>query len=64
MFRPNTGVDLNDFPVLGTPASSNRNNLAPSLSPSSNVYPNATAVNSNSRISYASTAGNDITPII
>ncbi|CAO3652398.1 unnamed protein product [Cunninghamella echinulata] len=57
MFRPNTGVDLNDFPVLGTPASSNRTNLTPSLSPSSNVYPNTTNVNSNTRISYASTAG-------
>lgn len=23
MFRPNTGIDLNDFPALGTPAASN-----------------------------------------
>lgn len=55
MFRPNPGVDLNDFPVLGTPpSSSNRAAMTPTMSPSSSMLPSS---NGSNRISYASTAG-------
>ncbi|KAI8328000.1 hypothetical protein BC941DRAFT_246948 [Chlamydoabsidia padenii] len=58
MFRPNPGVDLNDFPVLGTPPSSSGRGgaMTPTISPSSSMLPNSNGGNNN-RTSYASTAG-------
>lgn len=55
MFRPNTGIDLNDFPALGTPASSSRAAPAGSLPPQP---PSSSLLPSNRFATYPSSASN------
>lgn len=54
MFRPNTGIDLNDFPALGSPASSTRTpNASGSLPPQP---PSSSLLPTNRFATYPSTA--------
>ncbi|KAJ8654139.1 hypothetical protein O0I10_010215 [Lichtheimia ornata] len=55
MFRPNTGIDLNDFPALGSPASSTRTPNAGSLPPQP---PSSSLLPSNRFANYPSTPSN------
>ena len=55
MFRPNTGIDLNDFPALGTPASNSRGTPTGSLPPQP---PSSSLLPSNRFANYPSTPSN------
>ncbi|KAI9497136.1 hypothetical protein BDB00DRAFT_17267 [Zychaea mexicana] len=55
MYRPSTGIDLNDFPALGTPASSNRGTPTGSLPPQP---PSSSLLPSNRFANYPSTPSN------
>ncbi|KAI8138104.1 hypothetical protein BJV82DRAFT_321824 [Fennellomyces sp. T-0311] len=55
MFRPNTGIDLNDFPALGTPASNSRAAPTGSLPPQP---PSSSLLPSNRFANYPSTPSN------
>ncbi|KAI9312172.1 hypothetical protein BX666DRAFT_859962 [Dichotomocladium elegans] len=55
MFRPNTGIDLNDFPALGTPVSSNRGSAPGSLPPQP---PSSSILPSNRFANYPSSTSN------